>query len=31
LVLAIEADRGNGAPCKQPADFDWFGYYEREA
>jgi xylan 1,4-beta-xylosidase len=21
---------GNGAPCKQPADFDWFDYCERE-
>jgi len=21
---------GNGAPCQQPADFDWFDYHERD-
>ena len=29
VYLAMYAT-GNGAPCKQPADFDWFDYDERE-
>ena len=29
VYLAMYAS-GNGAPCKRPADFDWFDYSERE-